>query len=42
MDSGLIHEEPLTGQDEEAIKEGNIRDQEEEKKAGEIVAEMMA
>ena len=42
MESGLIHEEPFTGQDEEVNIERYIRDQEEEKKAGEIVAEMMA
>ena len=42
MESGIIHEQPLTGKDEEANIEGNIRYQEEEKKAGEIVAEMMA
>jgi hypothetical protein len=32
----------LVGQDEEVKIEGEIRDQEEEKKAGEIVSEMLA
>ena len=42
MESGLIHEDLLVGQVEDAQIEGQIRDKEEEKKAGEIVAEMLA
>ena len=42
MESGLIHEDPFLGQDKEVNIEGEIRDQEEEKKAGEIVTEMLA